>query len=175
MDSLRRAITATACTTHVPGNLGFVLLAAVVAAPILATVAWAQTCRLNASWPGFDYDGKPAQTDDSYSKATEAGSRIETARYVAESRTMTAADGRLQVRLDGKNYKGFPAEEYAVSLTNLSKTEPTAIVANFRSLRISLDKLEADKPIVLNVLRGSTCTATDFIPDRVHSPNRTPL
>ncbi len=128
-------------------------------------VAQGQTCRLNAIWPAFDYDGKPAQADGSCLKTTVAGSQIETASYAAETRTMTAADGRLQVRLDGKNYKGFPAEEYAVLLTNLSKTQPTKIAANFRSLKISLDKPESNKPVVLNVLRGSTCKATDFIPE----------
>ena len=125
----------------------------------------AQTCRLNACWPAFDYDGKPAQTDGSYSKTTVAGSQIETAHYTAESRTMTAADGRLQIRLDCKNYKGFPVEEYAVLLTNLSKTEPTGIAGNFRSLKLSVDKPESNQAVVLNVLRGSTCKATDFVPE----------
>ena len=78
---------------------------------------------------------------------------------------MTAADGRLQVRLDCKNYKQLPAEEYAVRLTNLSKTEPTGITGNFRSLKLSLEKPESTKAVVLNVLRGSTCKATDFIPE----------
>jgi hypothetical protein len=58
-----------------------------------------------------------------------------------------------------------PAEEYAVLLTNLSNAEPTKIAANFRSLKISLDKPESNKPVVLNVLCGSTCKATDFIPE----------
>ena len=78
---------------------------------------------------------------------------------------MTSADGKLQIRLDCKNYKAFPAEEYAVQLTNLSKTEPTGIAANFRSLKLSVDKAESAKPVVLNVLRGSTCKATDFVPE----------
>jgi len=120
---------------------------------------------LNGSWPAFDYDAKSAQADGSFTKTTVAGSQIEAAGYASQSRTMAAADGRLQVRLDYQNYKDFPAEEYAVLVTNLSKTEPTGIAANFRSLKLSVDKPESNKAIVLNVLRGSTCKATDFIPE----------
>ena len=50
-------------------------------------------------------------------------------------------------------------------LTNLSQTEPTGITANFRSLKLSVDKPESAKAVVLNVLRGSTCQATDFVPE----------
>ena len=165
MNKFKKAITVTACATASPNHLRLTLLLVLLTAHVLPTMGLAQTCRLNASWPAFDYDGKPAQADGSCSKATVAGSQIETAGYAAQTRTMTAVDGRLQVRLDGKSYKGFPVEEYAVLVTNLSKTEPTGIVANFRSLKICLDKEQSDKPIVLNVLRGSTCKATDFIPE----------
>ena len=136
-----------------------------LAVPVFPTAAHAQTCRLSASWPAFDYGGKPAQADGSYSRTTVAGSQIETARYAAESRTMTAADGRLQVRLDCKSYKGFPAEDYGVLVTNLSKTEPTGIIASFRSLKLSVDKPGSNEPVALHALRGSTCQATDFIPE----------
>ena len=147
-------------------TLLFVLALSVFpAVPVFSTEAQTQTSRLNASWPAFDYGGKPAQADAFYSRTTVAGSQIKTVRYAAESRTMTAADGKLQVRLDGKNYKGFPAEEYAVLLTNLSKTEPTGITANFRSLKLSVDKPGSNEPIALHALRGSTCNAADFIPE----------
>ncbi len=165
MNKFKTRTTVTAGATLFLGPRRWMLLFILLAAQVLPNVAWAQNCRLNASWPAFDYDGKPAQAGGSTSEATVAGSRIETARYAAESRTMTTADGRLQVRLDGKNYKGFPAEEYAVLLANLSKTESTGIAANFRSLKLSVAKPESDKPVVLNVLRGSTCMATDFIPE----------
>ena len=125
-----------------------------------------------ACWPAFDYDGKPAQTDGSYSRTIVTGSQRETAHYTAESRTMTAADGRMQIRLDGKNYKSFPAEEYAVVLTNLSKTEPTGIVGDFRSLKLSVDKPDSANAVTVNVLRGSTCKATDFVPEVVHDRSR---
>lgn len=128
-------------------------------------VAQAQTPRLNTCWPAFDYDGKPAQTDGSHARTTVAGSQTETTRYAAESRTMTAADGRLQIQLDGKTYKGFPAEECAVLVTNLSKTEPTGITSNFRSLKLSVDKPESANAVTVNVLRGSTCKPTDFVPE----------
>ena len=165
MNTFKKAITVTACATPSPNHRRLTLLLVLLTAQVLPAMALSQTGRLNAAWPAFDYDGKPAQAHGSYSKATVAGSQIETAGYTAETRTMTAADGRLQVRLDGKNYKGFPAEEYAVLLTNLSKTEPTGIAANFLSLKICLDKPESNKPVVLHVLRGSTCEATDFIPE----------
>jgi alpha-galactosidase len=116
-------------------------------------------------WPALDYDGKPAETSGAFSKATVAGSKTVTARYTAESRTMTAADGRLQIRVDRKEYRNFPAQEYAVRLANLSPSEPTAIAGNFRSLKLAVDKPASAGTVVLNVLRGSTCKATDFIPE----------
>lgn len=64
-----------------------------------------------------------------------------------------------------QRYKSFPAEEYSVQLTNLSKTEPTGIINNFRSLNRSLDNPGSAKAATLNVLRGSTCKATDFVPE----------
>ena len=133
--------------------------------PFAQAGAPGHTSRLNTSWPAFDYDGKPAQTDGSYSKTIVRGSQAETANYAAESRTMTATDGKMQVRLDCRSYKIFPAEEYAVLLTNLSRAEPTGITSNFQSLKLSLDKLEFAKAVSLNVLRGSTCKATDFVPE----------
>ncbi len=144
-----------------PWMLLFVLLGA----QVVPTVARAEFPRLDSCWPAFDYDGKAAQTDDSYSTAAVTGSQRETVHYTAESRTMTAADGKMQIRLDGKKYKSFPAEEYAVVLTNLSKTEPTGVIGDFRSLKFSVDKPDAANGVTLNVLRGSTCQATDFIPE----------
>lgn len=124
-----------------------------------------QTQPLRACWPAFDYDGKAAGTDAAFSTAMVAGSQTETAHDTGESRTMTAADGRMQVRLDGRSYKEFPAEEYDVWLANLSKTEPTGIASNFRSLKLSVGKPESARAVTLNVLRGSTCKATDFVPE----------
>jgi len=103
----------------------WMLLFVLVVGQVFPAAAQAQVPRLNTCWPAFDYDGKPAQADGSWARAMVAGSQTEAARCAAESRTMTAADGRLQIRLDCKNYKGFPAEEYRVLVTNLSKTEPT--------------------------------------------------
>ena len=136
-----------------------------LAAQVLPAGVQAQIPPLNTCWPAFDYDGKPAQTDDSFGKATVAGSLCETASYVGESRTMTAADGRLQVRLDGKKYKAFPVEEYAVQLTNLSTTESTAMIGDFRSLKLCVDKAGSAEAVTVNVLRGSLCQPTDFVPE----------
>ena len=78
---------------------------------------------------------------------------------------MTAADGKLQIRLDGKNYKHFNVEEYAVELMNLSTQEPTGIIDDFRSLKLPVDKPDSASAVTVNVLRGSTCEATDFVPE----------
>jgi alpha-galactosidase len=136
-----------------------------LAASVLQAGAQEQACPPDAIWPTCDYDGKPAQEVGVFTKAMVPGSRTDTARYAAESRTMTSADGRLQIRLDCKKYKQHAAEEYAVRLTNLSKTEPTGIASNFRSLALSVSKPEDGKAPVLHVLRGSTMAATDFIPE----------
>ena len=109
----------------------FLLLSFILTLPVfLACVHLQAECRKDACWPAFDYDGKAAQTDGSYLKACVKVSQGTTAHVTAESRTMTAADGKLQVRLDGKRYRLFPAEEYAVQLTNLSKAEQTGVIAN---------------------------------------------
>jgi alpha-galactosidase len=143
----------------------FMVLLALLAATLFSARAQAQACHGNPCWPAFNYDGKPSQTDGSYSTAIAAGSQTETSQYTAESKLITAADGKLQIRLDCKLYKSFPAEEYSVQLTNLSKTEPTGIINNFRSLNRSLDNPGSAKAATLNVLRGSTCKATDFVPE----------
>lgn len=143
----------------------FMLLLTLLAAPVLQAGAQTQARPLRACSPAFSYDGKASQTDASCSRTIAAGSQADTAQYTAESRILTAADGKLQIRLDCKTYKNLPAEEYSVRLTNLSKTEPTGIVNNFRSLSLSVDHPQPARPVTLNVLRGSTCKATDFIPE----------
>ena len=110
MDTFKKVIADTECATLFPGHRWSMLLFVFLATQVLPAAAQAQNGRLTAGWPAFDYDGRPSQADGSFAKTAVAGSQIETVRYAVESRTMTAADGRLQVRLDGKNYKGFPAE-----------------------------------------------------------------
>ena len=143
----------------------FMVLLTLLAAPISQAGAQTQAYHSNTSWPAFNYDGRPSQTDGSYSRTTAAGSQIETAQYTAESKRVTAADGRMQVRLDRRIYKNFPAEESSVQVMNLSQTEPTGIINNFRSLNLSIDNPESANAVTLNVLRGSTCKATDFVPE----------
>lgn len=151
------------------GNGGFMkrfmLLLVLLAATASPAMAQAQAHHLITGEPAFNYDGKPAPTDGSYSRTVAAGSQTETAQYTAESNRITAADGRLQIRLERKRYKRFPAEEYSVQLTNLSKTEPTGLVNNFRSLNLSIDHPASAHAVTVNVLRGSTCKATDFVPE----------
>ncbi len=146
-------------------SIRLMLPTVLLAIPVFVACVHLQADCQTSCWPAFDYDGKAAQTDKSYVKTGVKGSLIKTAHYIAESKTMTAADGKLQIRLDCKRYKNYPAEEYAVCVTNLSESEPTRIVANFRSLSLSIDTPEAIKAVVLNVLRGSTCKATDFVPE----------
>jgi alpha-galactosidase len=136
-----------------------------MAAPLLQASAQPQADSLKTCWPAFNYDGKPSQTDGSYSRVTVAGSQRETAKYTVDSKLMTAADGRLQIRLGCRTYKNFPAEEYSVRVTNLSKTEPTGTINTLRSLNRSLDNLPTADAVMVNVLRGSTCKATDFVPE----------
>ena len=142
------------------------LASAFLAAPLfLACVQMRGGGSLSGCWPAFDYDGKPAEAGSACSKAVVPGSRVSCAQHEGESRTMTAADEKLQVRLDGRRYKQYPAEEFAVRLANLSRTEPTGIASNFRSLKLCLGKRDASTSVALNVLRGSTCKATDFVPE----------
>lgn len=109
--------------------------------------------------PAFDSDGKSAPTD------VVAGSHAETANDCVETKTLMATDGQLEVRWDRKSYRNFPADEYSIRLSNLSNSEPTGLTSNFRSLKLFVDKPGIRKAVVLNVLRGSTCKATDFVPE----------
>ena len=143
----------------------FKLVFPFLAALVFQACVHVQANRLKACGPAFDYDGMPAQNAGSCFTTEEHGSQARHAYYAAGARTMTAADGTLQIRVDGKRYKSVPAEEYAVCLTNLSEKKQTGIVSNFRSLAFSVDTPEAGKAVVLNVLRGSTCKATDFVPE----------
>ena len=79
MNKFKKLITVTECATLFLGHLRWMLLFVFLAAQVLPTVAQAQTGRLNACWPAFNYDGKPAQADGSFSKTIVAGSQIETA------------------------------------------------------------------------------------------------
>jgi alpha-galactosidase len=143
----------------------FIVLLTLLATPVVQAGTQSQTCVLNSCGPAFNYEGKPSQTDGSYSRAIGPGTQVDNAKYTAESKRITAADGKLQIRLDCKTYKKFPTREYSVQLTNWSKTEPTGIVNDFRVLSLSIDKPEAAQAITVNVLRGSTCKATDFVPE----------
>lgn len=135
------------------------------AVPVLVADARAQGDQGKLCRPAFNYDGKPALAEGSYSESIVPGSQVDTAQYSGASRLLTTADGKLQIRLDFKNYKQFPVEEYSVQLTNLSKTEPTALIENFRSLHSVIENPEAADAVKLNVLRGSTCAPTDFVPE----------
>lgn len=139
-------------------------------AAVLGTAAVLMGCAMLTSergtnaWPAFDYDGKPAQAGASV-RAVVAGSQTRTDDAAAELRTLTTPDGKLQVRQACKRHLRYPAWECAVDVLNLSKTEPTAIASNFRSVALALDVPQSGRAVVLNVLRGSTCRATDFVPE----------
>ncbi len=143
----------------------FLVLLTLLAASLFQVPAQTQAASLAACWPAFNYDGRPSATDSSSSRTIVPGSQHETAQYSAVSKLITTADGKLQIRLDCRTYKHFPAEEYSVQLTNLSKTEPTGVVSDFRSLDLSVDNPPSTGAVTLNLLRGSTCKATDFVPE----------
>jgi alpha-galactosidase len=148
----------------------FMVLLTLLAASLLQVRAQAEVNHLIANRPAFNYGGRSSQADASYSTTIAVGSPRETAQYSAQSQTITAADGRMQIRLDCRIYKNFPAEECSVQVMNLSRTEPTEIIDNFRSLKLSIDNPESANAVTLNVLRGSTCKATDFIPESFSVP-----
>ncbi len=141
------------------------LLLTLLAAPVLQAGAQTQARPWRTCSPAFNYGGKASPADASHPWTVLPGSQVDTAQYTGESRTFTAEAGKLQIRLDCRTYKNVPAEEYSVRLANLSQTEPTAIVHNFRSLSLSVDNPQPASPVTLNVLRGSTCQATDFVPE----------
>ncbi len=142
-----------------------ILCLTLLAVPLFEARVQSQTLPLNGSWPAFSYDGKPAAQDGSFAEQLVAGAQHETAQYRAGAKTITAADGKLQIRIDFKIYKDFPVEECSVELTNLSGTEPTGIVSDFRSLCLAVDNPQSADAVALHVLRGSTCTAADFVPE----------
>lgn len=119
----------------------------------------------------FQYAGEPAELA---SWKTTKKTVASTDSFDAWQRTYVSPDGRLQIELDGKTYKKFPVTEYSVSLANLSRDTTTDIVADFRSLDLSVPiSGNAGKKIRLNTLRGSTCTEQDFSPLSVElSPDR---
>jgi alpha-galactosidase len=102
-----------------------------------------------------------------YVEAIVPGSRRETPHCVAETRTWTTTDGKLQIRMDLKAYTTFPVVEYSVQLTNLSPTESTGVVSDFQSLDVSVAVPGEPGQVALALLRGSTCVATDFAPETV--------
>jgi alpha-galactosidase len=102
-----------------------------------------------------------------YVEAIVPGSRRETPHGVAETRTWTTTDGKLQIRMDLKAYTTFPVVEYSVQLTNLSPTESTGVVSDFQSLDVSVAVPGEPGQVALALLRGSTCVATDFAPETV--------
>ncbi len=139
-----------------------IVLLTLLAAPTYQVMAQAQVHQPGTGQPALNYDGKPLPTDGLHSKTAD---KSETTRCVTESKWLTAADGKLQICLDCKQYKNFPVQECTLRLTNLSKTKPTGIVSDFRSLSLSLDNPAPTNAVTLNLLRGSTCQATDFVPE----------
>ncbi len=129
--------------------------------------AHAESAPLTTYRPSFSYDGKRAQPGIIYVEAIVPGSRRETPQCVAETRTWTTTDGKLQIRMDLKAYTTFPVVEYSVQLTNLSSTEPTGVVSDFQSLDVSVTVPDEQGQVALALLRGSTCVATDFAPETV--------
>lgn len=144
-------------------TLGLLLISLTVG----AGPARAQMLRLTECRPSFCYDGTRAQPGVTYVEAIVPGSKRETPQCVAETRTWTTADGKLQIQMEVKHYTTFPVVEYSVQLSNLSTTEPTGVVSDFQSLDVAFAKPDRQGRVVLDLLRGSTCVATDFAPESV--------
>lgn len=127
----------------------------------LLTASLLAAAETERPFPAFLYDGKPADAAAFEAKtlATESNDRFE-----SEKIAYTAPDGKLRVTVDARRYKNFPVAEYSVLLENASASESTGIVENFKSLDRAFPLPEAEKPVTLNVVRGSTCAPEDFTP-----------
>ncbi|MDO4570729.1 MAG: alpha-galactosidase [Planctomycetia bacterium] len=107
----------------------------------------------------FVYEGQKADLSEFETQICE------TPTSVADlwTKTYTAPDKKLRVEVHGKRYKGFPVVEYSVRLRNLSTTEPTGVVSDFRSLDVDFS---TQGEVELRSLLGSHCGADDFAPVR---------
>ena len=151
-------------------------LAAVLLFCLTCGTAWAFNPLSEPVAISFSYDQQPVDLKTfkiTYDHKTvqKAVWRTRPLNVAYFTQTMTASDGKLQIVLQGKlpeKTSGIPGMmEYSVTLKNLSSTEPTGIISNFRSLAFSTtDKLpeQAKKAVTLRTLLGSHCGPDDFNP-----------
>ena len=112
--------------------------------------------------PSFLYDGQAASFDEF--KAETISSESNDLAHV-EKIAYTAPDGKLCITVDYKKYNKFPVSEFFVTLSNRSKTEPTGIVENFKSLDTVFALPREKQAVTINTLRGSVYNPPDdFIP-----------
>jgi hypothetical protein len=112
MDKSKRVMTIMHATPKFGHRRRLTLWFACLATQLLSTVVHGHTPRLDTCWPAFDYDGKPAQTDGSYSKT-----------MVADSRTfrLGGIDSGAKYQMEfyhgpKKTVEGFECEDWTVTL-----------------------------------------------------------
>ncbi len=103
---------------------------------------------------GFEYAGDAAPRTDV--KETIRENNVATYRYLT--------DGKLETLVRVKSFEGYPVREISVRLTNLSETEETGVVKDFRSFKQTYPLAGADSEITINWLAGSNNGPADFSP-----------
>ena len=105
----------------------------------------------------FDYDGEQA-------KGLDRMSVVRTVRDDAEMRKVirewTSPDRRILLRSTETEYHLFHAVEYVPELLCIGEAK-TGIVSDFKSLSID----EASSRTIVRALRGTVCSARDFMPE----------
>ena len=144
-------------------GLLFLVVAGMGAAARLDSAEMAGT----TSYPAFNelsflYDGVPFSPETFTCSVAPAGGNSE---YTQKNVVYLARDGKLQIRLDYKLYKNYPAFEYTVRLANLSPDEETGLVENFMSLGTTVSLPVSDRDLFLDVVGGSLCNPNDFTPN----------
>ncbi|MCF0234547.1 MAG: alpha-galactosidase [Thermoguttaceae bacterium] len=89
-------------------------------------------------------------------KETIRENNLATYRYLA-------SDGKLEARVQVRSFEGFPVREISARLANVSETEETAVVKNFKTFKQSYP-FSADAPLTIDWLVGSICAPNDFTP-----------
>ena len=149
-------------------GLLFLVVAGMGAAARLDSAEMAGT----TSYPAFNelsflYDGVPFSPETFTCSVAPAGGNSE---YTQKNVVYLARDGKLQIRLDYKLYKNYPAFEYTVRLANLSPDEETGLVENFMSLGTTVSLPVSDRDLFPDVVGGSLCNPNDFTPNHFVIP-----
>lgn len=116
--------------------------------------------KANDYFPSFQYNGTKVQIDSFKKKTVE---KMDLPHLIILKTSFVAPDGKLKLDIDRKIYKNFPVQEYSIRLTNLSKTESSGMVENFKSLDFNAPSPQKNTAYTLNYLCGSQCKVQDFM------------